>query len=248
MVPDVENPILNMVGVEHMSWKGGYVTVNPRKYSALVFRISGSAIIKANGNEYNIQPNSVLYLPQNLGYTASYTDTEIIAFHFKTASDDKLPCVYTFDNTERIYKMFLQAYNDWGKKRVGYMFHAVSQLYAVLAVLFELNAKERLPGYLTEAVSIINSSFNKGDMSVSEICRSVGVGETSLRRIFKKYYFKTPNEYIIDLRIDYAKTLILNGESVKSAALQSGFNSSKYFSRIFKKRVGITPCELSKYE
>lgn len=245
---DIENPILSIVGVEHMSWQSGYVTVNPRKYSALVFRISGNAIISADGKKYDIKPNGILYLPQNLGYTASYTDTEIIAFHFITSRNDSAPSVYSFNNTEKLYKIFFQAYNDWSKKHVGYKFNAISQLYSALSCIFELNAKESLPEYLINAISIMNSSFNSSDISVSEICRRVGVGETSLRRLFKKYYFKTPNEYIIDLRIDYAKSLILNGESVKSAALQSGFNDPKYFSRIVKKRLGITPCELTKYE
>lgn len=40
--------------------------------------------------------------------------------------------------------------------------------------------------------------------------------------------------------------MILNGAKVSAAALKSGFNDSKYFSRIVKKRFGCTPSELLK--
>lgn len=224
-----------------MCWKSKNVTVKPRYYSALAFRISGSGVIKVNGREYSAAPNSILYLPQNIGYSAEYTDTEIIVFHFKTSHDDALPQCFSFSNTEHFYKIFLEAYTDWRLKRPGYMLKAFAHLYSILGALAEINAEAHLPEYFVKAVSLINSSFNKSDITVGEICKNVGIGETTFRNLFKKHYFKTPNEYIVDLRIDNAKTLILNGEPIKNAALESGFNDPKYFSRAFKKRCGVTP-------
>ena len=40
------NPILKIIGVEHMYWKGGTFDVKARDYSALAFRISGNANMK----------------------------------------------------------------------------------------------------------------------------------------------------------------------------------------------------------
>ena len=72
----------------------------------------------------------------------------------------------------------------------------------------------------------------------------MGICETSFRELFKKYYIKTPIEFITDLRIENAKGLISNGLSVEAAAYESDFNDSKYFARIVKKKLGCTPSEL----
>ena len=54
MLYHATNPILRIVGVEHMKWDAGTFKVNPREYSALAFRISGSAVIDNAGNERRI--------------------------------------------------------------------------------------------------------------------------------------------------------------------------------------------------
>ena len=46
------------------------------------------------------------------------------------------------------------------------------------------------------------------------------------------------------LRIAYARDLLGSGEySVTDAAMLSGFNDAAYFSREFKKEVGVSPKE-----
>ena len=58
MLYDANNPILRIVGVEQMRWSGGVFDVKPREYSALAFRISGSATISTGGktNYYKSSP------------------------------------------------------------------------------------------------------------------------------------------------------------------------------------------------
>lgn len=242
MLMDMENAVTKLILVTRMSWKSYNITLEPHSYSALAFRIKGSGVIKVNGEEYFLKPNSVLYIPQNIGYSAEYTDTDILVFHFITMYDDPEPQCFLCSNAERLYKMFLEASDIWRLKQPNYMFKAFALLYSILGELTEIKSEVGLPEYFVKAVSIINSSYNT-DITLSEICKRVGIGETAFRDLFKKHYLKTPKEYILDLKTDNAKFLILNGKSVKQAALESGFNDPKYFSRAFKKRCGITPSE-----
>ena len=238
-----ENPITSIVGVEHMLWDGGSFDINPRTYSALAFRIKSDAEIIVNGAKYSAGANDILYLPQKLRYHAQYTDTEMIVFHFITERDDIAPEVYSAENTEDIYKMFLQGHIFWKGKKAGFYLYTMSKLYSILGTIFENRARVSLPPHFINAVSIIMSDFKNSGISVSRICKSAGICETSFRALFKKYYLKTPIEYITDLRLDNAKSLISNGVSVESAALESGFNDPKYFARTVKKKLGCTPRE-----
>lgn len=74
--------------------------------------------------------------------------------------------------------------------------------------------------------------------------------ELSRRRfneLFKKQYGITPNDYLTELKIDAAKSLLVdNGLSVKSIAELCGFDDIYYFCKIFKNHIGLTPTEFRK--
>ena len=110
MLYEGNNPIFQTIGVEHMNWRSGMFEVKPRDYSSLAFRISGSATIRTQKGDYCIHSNDILYLPQNTQYAAEYTDTEMIVIHFVTAKDDNEPEVYSFQNTDQLYGLFLKAH------------------------------------------------------------------------------------------------------------------------------------------
>ena len=247
MLYEGNNPVLQIVGVEHMCWRGGIFEVSPRTYSALAFRISGTATITAGGKEYYIHSNDILYVPQNISYKAEYTDTEILVIHFVTSQNDGELEVYSLQNIEQIYKLFLSALSFWKNKEPGFHVYALSQLYMILGVILEKSTKTNQPEYFLGAMSFINSNYKNSALNIDMICAKTGISATQFRQLFRKYYQKTPIEYITSLRLEYARSLISNGVSIESAAYESGFNDSKYFARVVKKYFGCTPRELKTY-
>ncbi len=247
MLCDGNNPILEIIGVEHMCWKGGVFDVRPRKYSALAFRKSGDAVITACGNKYHIHSNDILYMPQNMAYTAEYTDTEMLVIHFVAAQNDKALEVYSFQNVEQIYKLFLRAYALWKNKEPGFAVYVLAQLYMILGVMLEKSTKANQPQHFLKAMSFINSNYRNSVLSMDMICAEAGIGATTFRQLFKRYYQKTPVEYITELRLEYARNLISGGASVENAAFESGFNDPKYFARVVKRYLNCTPRDLKNY-
>lgn len=246
MIFDSDNPITDIIGVEHMAWNGGLFDIKARNYSALAFRICGAAKITANGTALSVGENSILYLPQNLSYRAEYTDTEIIAIHFKALRNDLSPrscssCV------SDVYKLFLRALAAWEGRRPGYTLEVMSALYGILALSYKSTAESELPEHFVKAVSLINSEYRSRELTVSGICKCCGMSETAFRALFKKYYRKTPVEYITELRLEKARMLIADGYSVKAAALESGFGDPKYFARVVKRTIGCTAKELKSF-
>ncbi len=241
------NPVLQIIGVEHLRWSGGAYTVASREYSALAFRISGTATIHAGGNEYRINTNDILYLPQNIAYTAEYTDTEMLVIHFVTAQSDSEAEVYSFQNVEQVYKLFLTAHTLWKNKEPGFPVYVLSQLYMILGVIFEKSTKANQPQHFLNAISFMNSNYKNSALSMDMICAEAGIGATTFRQLFKRYYQKTPVEYITELRLECARNLISGGASIETAAFESGFNDPKYFARVVKKCFGCTPRELKTY-
>lgn len=247
MLHNGENPILRIVGVDHIWLREDVFEVPPRDYAVLSFLIRGCATICGGGDTNYIQTNDILYLPQHMGYTAEYTDTEMLCIHFVTMYDDPKMKLFTFQNGEQLYKMFLQALALWEEKRPGFGIHSMAQLYSILGTLLENETKAVLSPHFLKAVSFINANYRDPNISVNTVCEVAGMGATTFRQLFNKYYQKTPTEYITELRLEYARNLVSRGVSVEEAAYDSGFNDPKYFARVVKKYFGCTPRDFRTY-
>lgn len=234
-------PITQILGVEHMTWPRQRLTVAPRPYGALAWRIRGEAKITTGGVTYAAGPGDILYLPQSVGYEADYTDTEILVFHFVTAGRAAVPVVYAGAGKQQICEAYWQAHSLWQERQAGYTLHAMALLYRILGDLYQEHARTHMPPHFIQAVSYLHAHFREGDLSTGGLCRHAGIGATSLRCLFRQYYNKTPVQYLTELRLEHARRLIAGGMPIEQAALESGFNDAKYFSRVVKQYYGCTP-------
>lgn len=244
---ELENPIIEIIGVDHIEWKEQECNVLPREYSALAFRIKGSGIIYYNENNISISTNDILYLPQKIGYSAKYSDTELIVIHFRTQISDNIAEVFSFENAEKVYKLFLEALSIWQNKNIGYKILALSILYKILGTIYKETQKHTLPQNFINAVSLINSKYKNNSLSIKQVCQEAQISETYFRKLFSEYYKKTPVSYINELRIEFARNLISSGVTIEKSAYESGFNDVKYFARVVKKHFGCTPRQLKMY-
>lgn len=60
-------------------------------------------------------------------------------------------------------------------------------------------------------------------------------------QIFKEKTGKTVNQYIRELRIEQAKTRLLETENILHASIEAGFGDLAHFYRVFKAATGLTP-------
>ncbi|TVY09031.1 helix-turn-helix domain-containing protein [Paenibacillus cremeus] len=86
-----------------------------------------------------------------------------------------------------------------------------------------------------------------GHFDAQKLCKRHHISFSTLRRITQKYSGYPLNEYIHRMKIAEAKNILLNTEtSVKELADALGFKDVFYFSRLFKKYVGVSPLNFRK--
>lgn len=96
---------------------------------------------------------------------------------------------------------------------------------------------EKVKDYISEHYSSCN-------LNLAMIAKSNYYSEAYLNKLFKKYTGKTIMEYVIDVRINQAKVLLKqSNKSINEIAREVGYSDRSYFSKSFKKEVGITPSE-----
>ncbi len=92
-----------------------------------------------------------------------------------------------------------------------------------------------------KANEIIRERFNT-ELTLDEISREMGVSPQYFSRLFKAETGKNFIDHLTDIRIEHAKKLIEKGElSIKEISYASGYSDPNYFSRLFKKKEGISP-------
>ncbi|MEW9699458.1 AraC family transcriptional regulator [Paenibacillus sp. SI8] len=76
----------------------------------------------------------------------------------------------------------------------------------------------------------------------AEVCERHHISLSTLRRMIHKATGYSLHEYVHRLKISEAKNMLLNThQSVKETAVSLGFKDVFYFSRLFKKYVGVSP-------
>ncbi|VGO13583.1 HTH-type transcriptional activator RhaR [Pontiella desulfatans] len=75
-----------------------------------------------------------------------------------------------------------------------------------------------------------------------ELAGELGISYSAFRHRFKQITGLPPGQYQIQIRLNKARRLLRNSPlSVADIAAQLGFESIYYFSRLFKKKTGISP-------
>lgn len=81
-------------------------------------------------------------------------------------------------------------------------------------------------------------------ISLTELAAHLGVSKYHLSRIFSKYLHTSFTDYLNQLRLEYAMSLIRrSSRSFLDIALDSGFESQRTFNRAFQKLHGMTPSQ-----
>lgn len=78
-------------------------------------------------------------------------------------------------------------------------------------------------------------------LSVKDIAHSLHISHSQLKRLFHRYALTGVHEYFLVMRINRAKMLLAQGETVCATAAAVGFSDQNYFSAAFKRVTGVTP-------
>ncbi|MCL2202597.1 MAG: AraC family transcriptional regulator [Defluviitaleaceae bacterium] len=123
--------------------------------------------------------------------------------------------------------------------------------YALTMLLLEISADFVGKGesvdashkQIPEIIQWIHSRYSQ-HLSVTQVAAMFNYHPGYLSSIFKKYTGMTLLEYIIHIKIDTAKHMLLASDSpIKRIAREVGFTDEKYFMKVFKRLEGISPSQ-----
>lgn len=123
----------------------------------------------------------------------------------------------------------------------------MAQLYSIFGFLLDHTVEDvkadaaSAEFYLVRTLDFIDANYNE-DLSVEDIAARMGMPRKNLTEVFKKYTGFTPKDYLIYYRMSKAVELLRDPNIlIDTVASSVGYHDQFYFSKQFKKNVGMTP-------
>ena len=101
-------------------------------------------------------------------------------------------------------------------------------------------ATTRPDALLGLAKSYIHAHLDR-DVSLDDISQAAHLSKYHFLRLFRQQYGITPHQYVINCRINAARSALDVGASLIEVALRYGFADLSHFNRRFKRIYGMTP-------
>ncbi len=225
--------------------KGKHVTVKQRRYFGLSFCKSGKITYTHNGRKYISNTNCAIIHPMNATYELYNNEGgEFPVINFHCANDeltDEFICI-PISNVNTYLSDFerLRALSYLSSNRAACM----GMLYGMFHRLITEENGDRI---LFPVLNYMNDHFCEQDITNSLLAKKANISEVYLRQLFKEKYNSTPRQYLISMRIEKAKQMLVETQgSVNDIGIFCGFSSIYHFSRAFKNKLGMTPSEYRK--
>lgn len=124
---------------------------------------------------------------------------------------------------------------------------AMSEFYRFCHLLESL--REQSYSQTDRRISDAKKHFdlNFREINIQSVADRTGLTRRRFNELFKKQYGVTPGHYLTSVKVQEAKSLLLDNDlSVQSIAALCGFESHYYFCKVFKKQTGVTPTQFRK--
>ncbi len=145
----------------------------------------------------------------------------------------------------RILSIYSQIFELVRSQQPLYQARAASLVVTLIA---EILAPERTAAPHADSEQLLEKARSLmaedlyGAVNLAAIAETLGISGAQLNSVFKSFTSMTPYQYYISVKIQKAKEMLENGGlSIREVASRLGFSDPYYFSRLFRRKVGLPP-------
>ncbi|MGV2881895.1 AraC family transcriptional regulator [Paenibacillus taichungensis] len=162
----------------------------------------------------------------------------------------QLPYAYQPLAPVNLYRHVDSMYEEWNRRQVFERFHVKIFFYQFVYTLVQqlklqgVTSKEK--DMVEEIIQYIHEHFNES-ISLESLAEQWNYSIQYLSKQFKLRTGRSPIEYVIQARMAKAKELMIRTDATAQEIASSvGYSDVFYFTRLFKKQVGMTPGQYKK--
>lgn len=228
--------------------QNSYIHQHRHSIYEFVYYASGSGYTTIRGIRYPYSSGEFALIAPGVEHDEyRHTDTEVIYFGF-FHSDEGIPLstgVFR-DDRGRIREIVKEMVDETKQKRNHFALKLDMLLrFALIEAdrLLEQGASTGSEEKLRQTIHYIQQYYTE-PITLTELANMSGYSYDHFRHLFKAHIGMAPMNYIIHLRMEKAKDMLLaRKDNITQIALECGYSNLSYFSNIFKKKTGKNPRE-----
>lgn len=231
--------------------------IGPRRITnyELVFVLKGQGDIVIEGADFTVHSGDFICFRPGVLHSLSVTREpcmEIYGVHFTLPSEITelpLPDLFRIEPTSRIEALFKTMLQVHKEKPYLYQWHQNLLLQQILFEMISTLHQESMPAgqaRIKKVLEYIHTDPYRA-FTLEELSAQSGVRKTMFLQFFRHMTGTSPTQYIINLRLEHARDLLLETQlPISQIAEHCGFSDPFYFSRRFKARFLLSPQQYRK--
>jgi AraC-like DNA-binding protein len=205
---------------------------------------AGTLIILFPNEKHRYKPDSNTGWDEYwVGVKGSIIDNLLIAGYLSRTN----PCHYIgfHDGIISLYNLIIEKTKQ---ERSGYqpfisgvVLHLIGNCHAIIKQSVVENSEEDL---IVNRARLLFRSNISNPYSPEQAAKELNVGYSWFRKRFKSYTGLSPGQYYLQLKIEKAKEFLTNSNMrIKEVSSELNFDSTFYFSKLFKEKTGLNPTD-----
>lgn len=225
--------------------------------------VPNSLFYCSTGSIYNIQSVGAKLISLNFDLTQSdnthpeiYSRVTVLpnepapSMNLDMISDSEFINSHLFlANADEFKEPLKKILNEFSTQKIFYREHGSSILKDILVKLhrYSISSTDNSSTTVSQIMDYIKNNYDQ-PLNNEMLSSMSGYHEYHLNRLFMKHTGTSVHKYILNIRINEAKKMLLTTEhSLATIAEKVGFNSNTHFSSYFKQVIGISPFEFRKH-
>jgi len=213
----------------------------------MVYYPNGSGVLTADKNDYLLEENHYAIVPPGVSHSEKQCiNSKKICLAFYCKED--IPLIYRKDFSQKIHRVLKDIY----KESCNLHFNSNDLFSTKLNELFvyinrDGNSSNKIS--TTNFAYIINNIDEKFTQKIllPEYAKQLNISYDYFRHKFKEITGYSPQEYIINKRLEMATDLLSTTNfSCTAVSEKCGFSDSAQFSKMFKEKYKISPTQYRK--
>lgn len=230
-------------------------TLGPQRL-LLKHTLSGSGVLYAFGKRFELHPGDLFIISRPGPYVYCFKDSPA-PWHFEFVSMEITRASYVLPPFWRKYPIISIAEHETLRQQLqdlidlrmseNYqleLYHsALAYQLFLSAIALRADLGMDIPPGVKKLKELIAANFFR-KISIQELATQAGYTQEAITRLFQEHYKISPGQYLLNLRVSKACRLLAeNNLHIQEIALACGFSNQNYFSRLFRKKMNVTPSQ-----